>query len=205
MSKNSKFLFTVGIGFVALFLGAFVAFLLFFGFLTKDVAMQVHKFGSVQVNDRQVGKFFDDMNVQINELIKETQADHPGFNFEKKLVFSNSATMRTEETPNEYKISVNLKNLGGDENNVKFDIKGNQVTVSAKYEKKKDDKVLSSSSFYQSFTLAEKIDSSKISRVRNGDELVITIPKSAQSKETQKSKTPQELYRELLLKKGDFI
>jgi len=171
MSKNSKFLATLGIGFIAIFLGSLTAVFLVFSHIIK----------TTNVSYISADSLFDIDN-QINEIFKDVQTLPPSFNFNAKLNLSNSPTIKTESTLNEYKITVNLKTLGEDENNVNLEIKDNIVNISAKYENKKDDRIISSSSFYQSFTLPEKIDSSKIKKIKQGSNLIITIPKVEPSK-----------------------
>ncbi|OGI23426.1 MAG: hypothetical protein A2287_02530 [Candidatus Melainabacteria bacterium RIFOXYA12_FULL_32_12] len=181
MSKNSKFLATLGIGFIAIFLGSLTAVFLVFSHIIKTTNVSYISVDSLFDNlsnfNSSNTSIFNDIDNQINKIFKEVQTLLPSFNFNAKLNLSNSPTIKTESTPNEYKITVNLKTLGEDENNVNLEIKDNIVNISAKYENKKDDRIISSSSFYQSFTLPEKIDSSKIKKVKQGSNLIITIPK----------------------------
>ncbi|EKE04225.1 MAG: hypothetical protein ACD_20C00095G0004 [uncultured bacterium] len=185
MSKNSKFLLVLGLGFIAVFLGSLTAFFIVFGQIAKNTDLSYitagsfsRDFSTVNLPDSDI---FTDIDSKINEIFKEVQSFSPKMNFQHNLNFSTTPTIKTENNSNEYKITVDLKSLGNDEKNVNLDIKDNRITISAKYENKKDDKILNSSSFYQSFSLSEKIDVSKVKKEKQGNNLIIAIPKTEYS------------------------
>jgi HSP20 family molecular chaperone IbpA len=185
MSKNSKFLLILGISFLAVFLGSLTAFMLVFGQALKHT--QVYVADSAFTNSRMQNlsvpddKFFDNIDKQLDGIMKEAQNFNHNFTLGYNSMLNAPATIKTEDNPDQYKVIINLKSFGNDENNVKIDIKDNNLTVSAKYEDKKDNKVVNSSSFYQTLSLINKVDPTKVKREKIGDNLVITIPKQLES------------------------
>ena len=75
-----------------------------------------------------------------------------------------------------YKIIINLKPFGNDENNIKVDVKGKTIIISADY-KSEGKKKSSSAKLYQSFTLSTKVDPKEIKKEIKDGLLIITIPK----------------------------
>lgn len=93
----------------------------------------------------------------------------------------NVTSIKTEETKDGYKIKINLKPFNNDPKNVDVKIKGKKVSISAQY-KSKTKQGTSSSQFFQTLTLPEKIDIKAVKQEKQGDSLVITIPKSEPKK-----------------------
>lgn len=93
----------------------------------------------------------------------------------------NVTTIKTEETKDAYKIKINLKPFNNDLKNVKVKISGDKVSISAQY-KSKDKHEFKSSQFYQSLTLPKKIDVKTVKQEKEGDSLVVTIPKTEAKK-----------------------
>lgn len=99
------------------------------------------------------------------------------------MVFGNSflnagnvTSIKTIETKDSYLIKINLKPFNNDPKNVDVKVKGKHISISANY-KSKNENQSSSSQFYQSLTLPSKIDDKSVVQKREGDFLVITIPK----------------------------
>ncbi|MBP7211204.1 Hsp20/alpha crystallin family protein [bacterium] len=95
-----------------------------------------------------------------------------GFVFFSNNDFSNSSTIKSEETKDMYKVTVNLKQFNNDSKNVKVNVNKNRVTISANAKDKNN-----TSSVYQSFSLPSKIDLKSVKQEQEGSNLVITIPK----------------------------
>lgn len=114
-------------------------------------------------------EFFDRFESDMDDLIEQSP-NSAGF------IQMTNAGLKTSETPNEYKIEIDLKPFDKNEKNVNVKIKGNTVKISAGY-KTKDKTNYNSSQFYQSITLPSKIDASAIKKEKQGDLLIITIPK----------------------------
>lgn len=94
------------------------------------------------------------------------------FQFDTK----NYSNIKTEETNDFYKITIDLKPFDNDSKNVNIKVKNNKVTISAQYQLKNKNE-FNSSQFYQSLTLPEKIDTKDIKQEIQKNYLIITIPK----------------------------
>lgn len=114
-------------------------------------------------------EFFDKFNHNFDDFVEHTPA---GASF----IAMNNIGLKTEETKDAYKISVDLKPFNNDEKNVQIKTHGKTVTISADY-KSKDKQNFSSSQFHQTLILPSKIEADEISKVKHGDSLVITLPK----------------------------
>jgi len=191
---RKKFLILLFSTIAAAFVGAFLASYIFFP-APPMTFLQRPMFGNmappvspppgfVQVqNSEQMDKMFKDqqkvfenINDQSNNFIK--QQPMPNFAFSSSNNFSNNGTsITTEETKDMYVIKVNLKPFDNDQKNIEVKIKGKKVTISAQY-KTKDKNEYSSSQFYQSLRLPVDIDAKAVSQKKEGDFLVITIPKT---------------------------
>lgn len=77
--------------------------------------------------------------------------------------------------PNEYKVIVDLTQLDGNENAVKVELQGDELTVKGQIDKKirGTEKMIS---FTQTYYLDEKPEESKMVKERKGDKYIITIP-----------------------------
>lgn len=113
--------------------------------------------------------FFNRFESDMEDLI-EHSPNMAGF------IQMNNVGLKTIETPNEYKIEIDLKPFGKDTKNIDIKTRGNTVKISAGY-KSKDRNNYNSSQFYQAITLPAKIDSNVIKKERNGDILTVIIPK----------------------------
>ena len=77
--------------------------------------------------------------------------------------------------PNEYKIVVDLKPLGGDEKNINVKYDNKLITVSGEMEKttKHEEKIMN---FSQSYYLDEDVNIDKMTKEKKGNNYIITIP-----------------------------
>ena len=77
--------------------------------------------------------------------------------------------------PSEYKVIVDLKPFEGDENNIKINIEGDELTIKGNLDKKShgSEKIIS---FAQTYYLDEKLDTANMSKEKSGDKYIITIP-----------------------------
>jgi len=171
-NNTKKFLIALGAGFVALFLGALVAFYLVLSQFTKNINIS-YSTNSAYANDFTDQNIFNDIDRQFNSVLKN-MPQHENFN-----IIDSHSSVKTEDNPNEYKVSVDLKPFGGDEKNVNIKIQGNRVIISATYKNGKDKNQFSSSSFYQSFSVPGKVDPSKIIKKREADILTVIVPKNS--------------------------
>lgn len=111
---------------------------------------------------------------------KPIPLDYPIFG-NTLLNAGNVTSIKTEETKDGYKIKVNLKPFNNDPKNVDVKIRGKKVSISAQY-KSKTKEESSSSQFFQTLSLPEKIDLKSVKQEKEGDSLVITIPKLSAKK-----------------------
>lgn len=114
-------------------------------------------------------EFFDKFNHNFDDFVEHTPA---GASF----IAMNNVGLKTEETKDNYKISVDLKPFNNDEKNVDVKTHGRTVSISAEY-KSNDKQNFSSSQFHQTLTLPSKIKTNEIKKEKQGDYLVITLPK----------------------------
>jgi|GEM_PF-3028209 len=176
--KSDRFVIKLLVGFLAIFLGVFLAFFIAFSSIINNTGF-AYSFNK-DVFPKTSQEFFKNADQEFGRMFNESQI--VPIRFHKDLLKPENATFRTEETPKEYKIIVNLKSFGNDEKNVNFKADKNRITISAKYESNKDKNSYSSSSFFESFGIPGKIDNSKIIKERKGDNLIIVIPKNVEQK-----------------------
>lgn len=177
--ERQKFIILLASTVIAAFLGAFVASVFVNGghrrhYNQFDVTplppvdfanvMQQHQ----KMMDQQE-KFFDKMNDDIEDSIEKTS----GYS---SFGFMSNAGVNVQETKDLYKIIIDLKPFNNDTNNVDVKINGHNAVISAKY-KSKDKNDYRSSEVYQSLTLPSKIDLKSIKKQKEGNSLVISIPK----------------------------
>ncbi|MDD3013242.1 MAG: Hsp20/alpha crystallin family protein [Candidatus Gastranaerophilales bacterium] len=175
--KSDRFIIQLLVAFFAIFIGAFLAFFLVFSNIIKNTHI-AYNFDN-QASSKFSDIIFKNADQEFNRMFKESQIFPKVIRFNNDVLKPENATLRTEETPKEYKVIINLKSFGNDEKNVSFKTDKNRITISAKYKNEKDKNSFSSTNFYESFGLPGKIDNSKIIKEKNGDNLVITIPKKS--------------------------
>lgn len=120
---------------------------------------------SVRVED------LDDILREQDRMMQDLMRLTPNLN----PFFINPVKLQTFQDNDEYKIILDLKPFGGNENNIKVDVTPTSVKVSGKSQKKdkhNEDEV----SFYQSFALPKKADPKGVTKEKNGNRYVITIP-----------------------------
>lgn len=133
-------------------------------------------------------KFLDKMNKDFESSMNQTFAPVNKVALRPKKALNKVSTgMKTEETKDYYKITMDLRPFNNDENNVKVSVKDNTVSISAKY-KSKEKNSFSSADFSQSLTLPVKIEDDDIKKQKQGNFLVITIPKDIEDEGKAKDK-----------------
>lgn len=162
--EKKKFIILLLCSVSAVFLAAFLSFYLVFGNMTKNYHLN----------------YIDQSFEEHNNIVKEMEKNFGSLtildlnNISNNYIANNNA--KIEELKDSYKITIALKPYNNDPKNVNFKIKNNNVTISTKY-KSEEKNNYSSSSFYQSFNLADKLDSKKTTKIVNKHNLIITIPK----------------------------
>lgn len=142
---------------IATFLGAFLAFYLAVDLTLNRMLNPEYQIKKLEKTMNKIEKFDDKM------------MENP---FVPKM---SPMLVNLVKEANEYKVVVDLKPLGDDENNVDVSLKDNVVTVSGEMQKKelRGEKIMN---FSQSFYLDEKLVPNKITKEKKGNKYIITIP-----------------------------
>lgn len=181
--ENKKFLILLLSTILAAFLGSFVAGRA----MAKKAQMQPDFVQAAVVYPDEMTKQFDmmmqnhqkimeKMNKDMDAMIKEASDSANYITVNSKVSSGNYTAVKTEETKDNYKITIALSSFDNNPDNVKIEVKGNKVVISAQC-KSNDKNASSSSQFYQSLTLPEKIDANAIKKHQEGHSLIIEIPK----------------------------
>lgn len=120
-------------------------------------------------------KFIEEQEEAFNKMDDEledsiSQIPQPAF------IYLSNTGLKTLETDDFYKITIDLKPFNNDEKNVNVKINGRKVLISAKYSSKAK-KDFSSAQFSQVLVFPEKIHPQYVKKQKQGNLLVITIPK----------------------------
>lgn len=121
-------------------------------------------------------KIMEKMNRDMDTMMKQASDSANYVTVNSKVSAGNYTAIKTEETPSGYRITIALSSFNNNPDNVNVEVKGNKVIISAQY-KSSDKKESSSSQFYQSLVLPEKIDANSIKKHQEGNSLIIEIPK----------------------------
>lgn len=93
-----------------------------------------------------------------------------------RLVLISSGGIKTQEMKDAFKVTVDLKPFNNDEKNIKVNTHGDKIFISAKYRTGQNGD-FKSSQLHQMLTFPVKIDTAKIKKQKEGNSLVIIIPK----------------------------
>lgn len=146
---------------LATFIGAFLAF--YFA-----VDMKLNRMMNPEYNIRRMEKMMKHYEKSFNKY-EDKFMENP---FEPKMA---PMLVNLVKEPDEYKVIVDLKPVGGDEKNIDVKLDNNVITVSGEMEKveRKEERIMR---FSQSFYLDEDLISDKIKKEKKGDKYIITIP-----------------------------
>ena len=142
----------------------FVAFLAFYLVMEIMIRRLNNPFYAAKKIERQIEKQAKDF-----ERFEKEFNDNP---FVPKM---RPMLVNLVKEPNEYKVIVDLKPLEGNENNVKVDIIGDELTIRGNLDKKShgSEKIIS---FTQTYYLDEKLNPTHITKEKSEDKYIITIP-----------------------------
>lgn len=150
---------------LVIFFGAFLAV-----YFVADI--ELHKYFMQSVNPPVIKvDDLDDILKEQDRMMQDLTKYKPAVN----PFFINPVKLQTFQEGDDYKIILDLKPFGGNEKNIKVDVKPTSVKISGKSEKKAKDNE-EEVSFSQSFSLPQKVDVKEVTKVRNGDRYIITIP-----------------------------
>lgn len=144
------------------FFGAFAAFYVVTDWHYKrmlDPAVQMRKVEKMMMHDQR------QMDKMINRQFKKDAA------MERVI----KHFVRVEQTPENYKIIIDLKPFDDNEKNVEVTTSGNSLTINAAGEREKHghNEIIKLS---QTFSFDDDVDLSKINKIREGNEYIIVVP-----------------------------
>lgn len=143
------------------FIAAFLAFYIVMEIMINRIsspAYQVKRIEkAIEKQDREFERFID------------KRMENP---FEPKM---RPMMVNLVKEPNEYKVIIDLTQLDGNEEAIKVDVEGDELTVKGNIDKKirGTEKIIN---FTQTYYLDENLDESKITKERKGDKYIVTIP-----------------------------
>lgn len=163
MTENEKqhtWARTLGI-IIATFIGAFLAFYL-------AIDLTINRMLSPEYHIKKMEKMMQKQERSFHKF-EDKMMDNP---FEPKMA---PMLVNLVKEPNEYKIVVDLKPLGGNEKNINVKYDNKLVTVSGEMEKttKHEEKIMN---FSQSYYLDEDVNIDKMTKEKKGNNYIITIP-----------------------------
>lgn len=140
-----------------------------------DIEKMHHKF------QRDMDRMYKDDMDAFKEAFKINK------NFERKMFadfgmpmfMMDTVKIKTEFNDNIYNVIVCLKPFQGDESKVNYNVKGRKLTVFGKSQIKEKD-YENDISFSQDFILPENADISKVSKTKDGNKLIISVPMKEQ-------------------------
>lgn len=165
---------------IAAFLGGFLAI-----YFVADQIMERHQFRhfnpmkyeqkihkDMEKMYKQDMKAFDDMfKMPHNRNMKKSKLNDFGI----PVFMMDSVKIKTEYDDNKFNIIVCLKPFQGDENKVNYNLEGRKLTVFGSSQIK-DKEYEQDISFSQDFILPENADTANITKVKDGNKLVISVP-----------------------------
>jgi len=179
--KNKKFIISLLVGFLAVLIGAFLAFYALFYNLSQDFGIVEFKDFNKSVFMASPEKVFNNFDKDFSRRIEELNKNNQYFSnireFKSSDVFNNDfSTVNIQEDRDKYILKLNLKPFGNNENNIKVETKDNRVIIKANYNDKKNNN-FNSSNFYQSLSLSKNVKPEEIQKVVKNGILTVTIPK----------------------------
>ena len=163
MTENEKqhsWLRTLGI-ILATFIGAFLAFYL-------AINLTINRMLSPEYHINRMEKMIQKQERSFRKF-EDKMMENP---FEPKMA---PMLVNLVKEPNEYKIIVDLKPLGGNEKNVNVKYDNKMITVCGEMEKstKHEEKIMN---FSQSYYLNEDVNIDKMAKEKKDNKYIITIP-----------------------------
>lgn len=179
MNKDSKLIISLLVGFFAVFSGSLIAFLIVFSNFSNNFQEQhsrqnyyYHGLSKVDVSGENL---FSQLDKHIASMFRRNQELLNPVLLKVVSGITYFSGVTTEQDGKQIKITIDLKEFGGNENNVNLDIKDNTIELSAKYKQNKKNFV-KSSSYIQSINLPYKVDKNSIKKEKQGNKLIIIIP-----------------------------
>ena len=145
-----------------------LGFVIIFGAFYAAITMALHQMLNPVYNSKQIEKILKQQEKNF-ERFEYEMGEHPFLPKHRPML------VNLVKESNKYKVIVDLKPLEGDENGVNVKIDDNVIFINGKLDKQtlRGEEILS---FSQSYYLDEKLITDKITKEKNGDKFIITIP-----------------------------
>lgn len=155
------------------FLGSLLAFYVVADWHFKRVLDPVYQMRRM---DKAIMQRENDYNkMEIREFKHNQKMQKKAFRAEEKLARVTNHFVHVEKTPDAYRIVLDLRPFDNNEKNVEVKTDGNTVIINAAGERNVHNKqeVLR---YSQAFDFSEDIDTSDITKIRQGNNYIINVP-----------------------------
>ena len=154
-------------------LGAFAAFYVVTDWHFKRMYDPVYQMGRMDKAIMQRERNFDRM--EMRALKQQEKYDKKSFKQRQYMERKAAQFIHVEKTPDAYKIIIDLKPFDDNEKNVEVKTEGNTLIINAAGERNSHNKqeILR---YSQAFAFGEDINTSEITKVREGNNYIITVP-----------------------------
>ena len=156
-----------------IFLGAFMASYVISDWHFKRMYDPVYQMGRMDKAIMNRERNFDRMDMRA--LKQQEKMERKAFKHEQKLAKTAAQFVHVEKNADTYKIILDLRPFDNNEKNVEIRTQGNTLIINAAGERNlhNHEEVLK---FSQAFAFPEHIDTSEITKVREVNNYIITVP-----------------------------
>ncbi len=156
-----------------IFLGAFCAFYVVSDWHFKRMIDPVAQMRRMDRAMMQQEKRFDKM--ERRALSNQERIDRKAFKQQQRMERTAAQFVHVEKADDAYKIIIDLRPFDNNEKNVEVRTEGNTVIINAAGEKntRRKHEIMK---YSQAFAFGENIDATNITKVREGDRYIITVP-----------------------------
>ncbi len=155
------------------FLGAFAAFYVITDWHFKRMYDPVYQMGRMDKAIMQREKNFDKM--EMRAIKQQEKMDKRAFKHQERLEKQAANFIHVEQTPDAYRIVIDLRPFDNDEKNIEVKANDNTLTINAAGERTNRNKQ-EIIRYSQTFAFGEKIDADDITKTREGNNYIITVP-----------------------------
>lgn len=163
---------------IASFLGAFLAIY----FVTDQVMQRMHNYHMYKPH-RMEQRMLKDMDRMYKQDMKAFDDMFKKHHFPKMkehslglpIFMMDSVKIKTEYNDDSFDIIICLKPFDGDENKINYNVSQRKITVFGSSQVKNDG-YEEDISFSQDYILPKNADTSNITKIKNGNKLIISIP-----------------------------
>ncbi len=168
---------------LAAFLGGFLAFYFVFDQYmerqSRPHGFHPKKFERMLLDDMDIERMYNEEMKAFDDMFKPHHKIKPPLfkhnELAMPLFMSNNVKIKTEFEDNRYNIIIGLKPFQNDENKVNYNIEGRKLTIFGNSQVK-DKNYEQDLAFSQDFILPENADTANISKIKDGNKLIISVP-----------------------------